>query len=394
LSSEIVELDLLRGEYYLYINATEDVNSFNIKYSFPPIYRNQTPIIMEIIEDNTPSDILNYKIENDTNIPNKIVNFTISPMSKNEEKCLHFNYWVLVKNYNYSDLPKGLPILKINELPLETRKWLSSTEIVQANKIRIKLRAKLIKFLTNNVLKFAKRIANFAKSHRYLFFIISHRFKLFGPQDALTTLKRNGECPGRSHLGCALFRAENVPARVVIAAPSYDFWYEAHYMIEYFSGSKYGWILTEVHQAKTPFEPKNQIIMRICYPEDENNSQASFIYPKMTCLERWFWIENEYVIPYYKDLKEGSKTRMINENEVISEKIPGEDAMNLTKEVFYKYEYYLGMNLTGLNLVKFQSAVSYQMKAIDILKDSIDAYGYIYWMNEASKKYDEIFLYD
>jgi hypothetical protein len=394
LSGEEVELDLLRGEYYLYINATKDVNSFNIRYSFPPIYGNQTPIIMEIVEDDTTANILNYKIENDKNIPNKIANFTISSMSKNEQKCLHFNYWVLVKNYNYSDLPNVLPIPKINELPLETIKWLSSTEIVQTNNIRIKLRAKLLKLFTDNVLELAKRIAKFTKSHRFLFFIIQHRFKLYGPQDAVTTLKRNGECPGRSHLGCALFRAENVPARVVLANPSYNFWYEIHYMIEYFSGSKYGWILTEVHQAKTPFEPKNQIILRICYPADENNSQADFIYPKMTCLERWFWIENEYVNPYYKDLEEGSKTRMINENEIITEKMHGEDAMNLTKEVFYKYEYYLGMNLTGQNLVHFQNAVNYQMKAIDVLKDSIDAYGYIYWMNEASKKYDDIFLYD
>lgn len=163
-----------------------------------------------------------------------------------------------------------------------------------------------------------------------------------------------------------------------------------HYMVEYYSGQKYGWILTEVHQAKTPYEPKNQIIMRICYPEDENNTQTDFFHSTMTGMERWVWIENPYIIPYYKDLKEGSRTRMINENEILTEKMPGEYANNLTKEVFNKYEYYLAMDLTGENLINFQNAVNYQLKAIDILKDSIDAYGYIYWMNEANEKYDDI----
>ena len=390
MSSELVELDLLHGEYYLYFNALEDVSFFNIKYSFPPTYGNQTPIIMEIVKEDSTADILDYRIENDKNTPNKIVNFTISSMKKDEEKSLHFYYWVLVKNYNYSDIPNELPIPKINELPSETTKWLSSTEVVQKNNIRIKLRAKFMKLSTDNLLNLASKIANFAKNHRYLLFLIQYRLGLYGPQDAVTTLKRNGECPGRSHLGCALFRANNIPARVILACPSYKFWYEMHYMIEYFSGTKYGWILTEVHQAKTLYEPKHQIIIRICYPEDENNTQTDFINPKMTGLERWFWIENQYVTPYYKDLKEGSKTRMINENEIITEKMPGEYAINITKEVFNKYEYYLAMDLTGENLINFQNAVDYQLKAIDILKDSIDAYGYIYWMNEANKKYDNI----
>lgn len=391
-ADEEVELNLLHGEYYLFLNAKEDVSSFNLKYSFPPIYGNQTPIIMDINNDDTTAEIINYKIENDTSEPNKLVNFTIGEINKDEQKILHFNYWVLVKNYDYSDLPKSLPIPKGNELPSETKKWLSSTDVVQSDHLRIRIRAKLTKLLTDNVLKLADRIAKFSKWHRFGLFYIQYLFGLYGPQDALTALKRNGECPGRSHLGVALFRANNVPARVILANPSYNFWYEMHYMTEYYSGSKFGWILTEVHGAKTPFEPKNQIILRICYPEDENNTQTDFIYPRMTGIERWFWIDNENIKPYYKDLKEGSKTRMIHENEILVEKMPGEDAVNLTKTLFQKYEYYLNLDLTGENLVFFEKAVDYQMKAINELKNSIDAYGYIYWMNEAKGNYNNIVL--
>jgi hypothetical protein len=165
-------------------------------------------------------------------------------------------------------------------------------------------------------------------------------------------------------------------------------------MTEYYSGSRFGWILTEVHQAKTPFEPKNQIIMRICYPEDENNTQTDFINPRMAGVERWFWIDNEDIIPYYKNLKEGSRTRMIHENELNVEKIPGDDAVDITKIVFQKYEYYLSTDLAGQNLQFFQNAVDHQMKAIDELKNSNDSYGYIYWMGKANENYDNIIVDD
>jgi hypothetical protein len=68
--------------------------------------------------------------------------------------------------------------------------------------------------------------------------------------------------------------------------------------------------------------------------------------------------------------------------------------MNLTRIVYKKYEYYLGIELTGDNLQSFQNGVNYQMKAIDELKNSNDVYGYIYWMDKASESYDNIILGD
>jgi len=47
------ELDLLRGEHYLFVNATENVSSFHIRYSFPPDYNYQVPIMLEILNDST-----------------------------------------------------------------------------------------------------------------------------------------------------------------------------------------------------------------------------------------------------------------------------------------------------------------------------------------------------
>ena len=389
-SSEEAELDLLRGEHYLYIDAVENVSSFNIKYSFPPEYGYQVPIIMEIFNDST-AEILSYNIENDTDDLNKLVNFTIGPMEKDTRVFIHFNFWVLIKNYNFSDFPKYVKIPKISELPLETTKWLSSTKVVQKNRILIRLKARELKILTRNLLKLAFRIAKFCRWHRYIFYILQYKLGLYKSQDAFTTLFRNGECPGRSHLGCALFRANKIPARVVLANRDYSFWYEMHYTTEYYCPGQ-GWILTEVHGGITPYEPKKEIILRICFPEDENNTQTDFIYPKMKGIERWFWINNQNVKPYYeKEFVNGSKTRMFNEAEVFTDIITGEEAFALTKEVFHQYQYYQGMNLTNENMEHFQNATTNQFNAINELKIN-NVTQYIFFINKAINEYSAIVI--
>jgi len=68
------ELHLLRGEHYLFMNASEDVDKFHIRFSFPPDYAYQVPILLEIFNDTTEK-LLHYEIEDATNKPNKIINF-------------------------------------------------------------------------------------------------------------------------------------------------------------------------------------------------------------------------------------------------------------------------------------------------------------------------------
>ena len=94
------EIHLLRVEHYLYILADGDVGEFNLIYSFPPDRSHQTPIFLEIYNDTT-TQIEDYKIENDIYTPNKLVNFTIAGIKKNEIKFVHFTCWVLNENNNY-----------------------------------------------------------------------------------------------------------------------------------------------------------------------------------------------------------------------------------------------------------------------------------------------------
>jgi len=373
------ELNLLRGEHYLYVNASEDVPSFHIRYSFPPDYNYQMPIMLEILNDSS-ANILNYEIQNDSFPPNKVINFTLGPMDKGSMVSLHFYCWVLVSNTNYSDLPQYVKIPKQYELPTETRYWLSSSDVVQSDNILIKIKAHEVKGLTTNLLRLAQKIAYYAKYHRLPFYSLQLALGTLKGQDALTTLFRNGDCPGRSHLSCAFFRANDVPAHVVMVTRNYPFWYQMHFMVEYYCPD-YGWILSEVHNAETPYEPKNQIIMRICSLDDENNTGTDFIFSKMTGVEQWFWIENTSVTPYYKDLKEGSKMNMFPENDLFTTSTNALATINITGTVFSFYQQYLGKNLSGQNLNHFQIAVDYQKQAIVSLKQSEDPIGYLTYMN-------------
>ncbi|VVB62184.1 Transglutaminase-like superfamily protein [uncultured archaeon] len=379
------ELDLLRGEYYLFVNATENVDSFHIRYAFPPDYNYQVPIMLEILNDST-AQVLHYKIESDTYEPNKVVNFTIGPLAKGSLVSLHFYYWVLVENNNYSDLPGYVKIPKKYELPDATKQWLSSTDVVQSKNILIRLKAHELKGHTTNLLVLAQRIVDYVKWHRYLFFCLQLYLGTLKGQDALTTLFRNGDCPGRSHLSTAFFRANGVPARVIMAIRHYSFWFQMHFMTELYCPG-YGWILADVDKAVVPYEAKNQIIMRICSPQDEDNTGHDFFFPKMIGIERWFWIDNNHVIPYYKDLVEGSKLNMFPEQSLSTDSVTADFAFSLTEMVFMFYEQYLGSNLGGENLQYFQNAVAYQKQAILELKQSQDLNGYLSLLNLAYTEY-------
>ena len=85
------ELHLLRGEHYLYLEASEDVDEFQLRFVFPPDHQYQVPTLLEIHNDTT-ADIHNYKIEDDTNEPNKVINFTIGPMQRGDRVLINFSY--------------------------------------------------------------------------------------------------------------------------------------------------------------------------------------------------------------------------------------------------------------------------------------------------------------
>jgi len=383
------ELSLLRVEHYLYVEASENVSESHIRFSFPPIYSYQIPILLEIFNDSTAS-ILHYQIEDDAREPNKVVNFTIGSIEKDERVLIHFTCWVLVENHDFTDLPNYVKIPTRCELPEETKKWLASTEVVQADSLLIKLKAMQLRGLSDNLIRFAGRIAPYIKWHRYLLFVIELNLPIFFSQDAITTLLINGENVGRSHLACAFLRSNDVPARVLLAHNDQGFWTQMHYMIEYYCPG-YGWVLIDPTKGETPYETKRQVINRVCYPEDENDTKTDYIHSFMTGEERWLWIDNENIYPYYVDCDEGSKSQMFTEANLLTEEETANYAQNITKNVFIEYQSYLGLNLTGDNLSHFIKATIYQKNATHELQNS-DIQGYIDNMNLSYDEYSSIIL--
>lgn len=378
------ELYLLRGEHYLYLNASDNVNEFLLRFVFPPDYQYQVPNLLDIYNDTT-ADVIHYQIEGDTNEPNKVINFTIGPMQKDESVLLHFSCWVLVKNHEFEDLPKYIKFPRKRDLPEETKIWLTSTKVVQVHNILIKRKARQLRGFSNNLIRFAERVAPFIKQHRFLLFAIQLNMGIFFSQDALTTLLINGENVGRSHLACAFFRGYNVPARVLLAHNDQGFWTQMHYMVEYYCPG-YGWVLIDTTAGKTPYATKRQIINRICFPEDEEDTKSDYIFRFMKGEERWLWIENKNVHPYYVDCKTGSKSKMFYEGEVKTNSFTADYAFLLTQLVFYQYEHYLGMNLTGENLGHFQNATIFHNTAISAFQNS-NIQSYIDYMNLAYDEY-------
>jgi len=110
----------------------------------------------------------------------------------------------------------------------------------------------------------------------------------------------------------------------------------------------------------------------------------------MTGEERWLWIDNDHVSPYYVDCDEGSKSQMFSESEVTTDSFTADYAFLLTQIVFHQYEQYLGMNLTGENLLHFQKAVCYQKQAMEELIETTDPNEYIFYMDLAFDEYKEI----
>jgi len=387
ISEDERELHLMRVEHYLFLKADENVNEFNVKYVCPPIYRYQVPILVHVFND-TSEKVSSYKIENDIYEPNKFVNFTVDSMNKNEELLIHFTVWVLVKNYGFGDVPEYVKFPKTSELPDETKKWLTPTEVTQSDSILIKLKAKQLRGKSDNLKEFAGKIAYFIKNHRFLLFVFELHTGLLLSQDAITTLFINGENVGRGHLACALLRSQNVPARVLLVNNDQGFWTQMHYMAEYYCPG-YSWILIETTFGKSPYETKRQVINRICYPEDENDTKNDYIFRFMKGEERWIWVDNENVKPYYVDCDKGSKSQMFRENIVLINESTIDDIFSITQTTFIKYQHFLGRNLVGENLTYFNNAVSYQYDAIESMKNS-DPSGYTHFIQLANEEYDKI----
>lgn len=350
------ELDLLHGETYFKLIVLENIShSFNFSYAVPPIYGYQAPILI-VLRNDTNTKIISYRIYNDTNFPNKIINFQIVPMRKDENATFHFDFFVLVKNKWFTNFPTYIRKPLRCQLPEETKKWLEPTNAIQSNRLRIKLRAFFLQGLSNNLLKIARQISNF--THEKI------DYSGGGLQDALTTLRtKQGVCTGKANLGTALFRALGIPAKDLVVMPTMNSTFAMHFISEYYC-SYYGWLLVETTLGWNPWQPKHDIILRINYPEDENNAG------NYGGVEQWHWSDINENVQIYMDIENGSGSRAWVENNIMSDTSMANLTFNLTQDVYKMYTKYFGMDLNETNTQHYNNALFAQQNAITCFKQS------------------------
>jgi hypothetical protein len=410
------DLYLLRSETLLILQATDNVDSFNVIYAVPPNYTDQVPVFFEVRND-TSAEIIDYKIINDIHLPNRLLKFSIAPIEKGKKIVIHFDFWVLVNNKKYNDLPGYIRIPEEMNLPESTKTWLASTNAIQADNMFIKFKARFFKGLNNNLLCLVKKIIIYVSFHRwvlqtlrryiemnsYLRPFLLRRQYWTGLMDAISCLFFGGLCCGQANLAAALLRANGVPTKILIVTTfgsvkvSYvgeKKWLDSqHYMIEFYCPD-YGWI--KCTPGKFGFQPKNYIIFRIIYPEDEDIAGNGLSY--YGGMEPWFWISNknisiifpEEIISSYKkprgNVSGVPAIRIWTEKKITIEDSTADSVFNITQNA---WELYVRCSNIDLNVTKkqdFEVAVDAQRKAIEHFNQSL-VEKYIEYQNIAINKF-------
>jgi len=284
-------------------------------------------------------------------------------------------FFVFVKDRWYTNFPTYIRKPLRCQLPEETKIWLEPTNAIQSNSLRIKLRAFFLQGINNNIIKIARQITKFTNE--------TINFYGGGLQDALTTLRtKQGVCTGKANLGTALFRAIGIPAKDLVVMPTFNVTFAMHFISEYYC-SYYGWILVETTLGQTPLQPKLEIILRINYPEDENNAG------NYGGVEQWHWKDVNENVQINMDILNGSGSRAWIEKNIMTNQNMANLTFNLTKDVYQMHTKYIGMELNETNKQHFNNALFAQQNAITCFKQS-DIIGYFNNMTIAFDEYRQI----
>ena len=321
---------------------------------------------------------------NDSGSPNIAINFSITSAGYDEAPFVHFDFWVLVKNDEFDDMPSNAEIPDEENLPSWTDLWLESTKAVQSDSIMIKLKASMLRKKCDDLLNLTNKIVSYTSNHknRFILNLLANFLCLFKTSsdwvkflDARSSLFFGGSCTGRANLGTALFRANGIPARVLHVIPTWpdienNDWFDMHYISEYYLPG-YDWVLSETTIGITPFEQKNNIVLRINYPKDENLAGNCCDY--YGGCEPWFWTESKDIKLFWKSPRSGARGRF--NNNITTNQTTADDVFNITKKVYDIFTKYAGVDLTDINQQYFENATLAQKNAVECFKQrDIDGY--------------------
>ena len=331
----------------LYITRPDDVNSkseaYDVYFHIPVSFADQVPLYIEINGEH----VRDYRFIR-LGGHNIIVAAHINPCWTTG---VLWTAWVLVRDNRYTGLPDYVPMPDRSALPDSVLPWLESTDCVQSDALIVKETADEVRAGTDNLVELAENISEFCKNIPWVAFPAVHEPIAF---DAVYTLNWGSSCTGHANAGAALFRANGIPARVLLNVLSLDMPMDHHWAIEYFMPD-YGWVRLETTLGIDRVHPVYNIVTMACSPADE--------FP----LFRWNGIENQWhtsdpALGYRNPDWKGSH-RAVTTDRVTATSDTADMIFSLAGTAFSRLVQYTGINLEPSDSILLDNATELHYNA-------------------------------
>ena len=354
----------------LAVSGFTDNKTYEVYFHIPITSTDQAPILLEV---NSP-DLIDYRFIH-INPTNVIIAAQME--YKADSTNLEWTAWVLVTEDRYPNFPSFVAIPNSSQLPDSVKKWLNPSDCVQSGESLVQKEAEMIRGSTTNLIKLADDICEFCYNIPWWTSWPPPHLPL--SFDAIHALKWANSCTGHAHAGAALFRANGIPARVLLDIPLNfsNLSSDQHWIIEYFIPD-YGWVKMETSTGENPFRLSNQIITFICNPEHE----FPVFYP-WGHEGLWHTSDPELILNWGRAHNGHVVNGITNSMDTV------ELASSLTNSVFHYYTSYWSIHLPSAQQTTFQNAFNYQKSALDNISNK-DMNSYITNMRNALNAYKMI----
>ena len=237
-------------------SGTPSTDTYEIYFHIPISFEDQVPILLQV---DCPH-LIDFRFL-ELNPPNII---GVARLRKSDTTHLVWTSWVLIKENFYTDLPQNIPMPTVDQLPDSVKPWLQPTDCVQIEDPFVQTKASIAKGSATTLDQLAANIRSYDMGIPWEF----PHSPFSG--DALYAMKWGCSCAGHAHAEAAAFRANGIPARILLNIPQdANQWMDHHWISEYFVPN-YGWVKMETRNGTHVNWPSQMTIVTFaCNPEDE-----------------------------------------------------------------------------------------------------------------------------
>lgn len=251
-------INLIKVAGDLKLNERPAENNYTVYFHLPIAFEDQVPVFLKI----NGNGLLNYRFVR-LAPPNLLGAATV----QQDATTLNWEGYVLVRELKdpSSGLPSTIPFPSEDQIPVDFRRWLRSTSCVQVDAPLVQETAESVRDGTNDIKGLSRAIAAYCRDN--IPFNFNHTPMGFS---AVYALKWGNSCTGHAHAGAALFRANRIPARIILNfIPGYRENFDMHWIIDYFIPG-HQWIKMETTANLNYLPSRKCVAVMVCEPEYEN----------------------------------------------------------------------------------------------------------------------------